>query len=189
MRDTLEKYAGFIDLLKYYETLCDSSAGGIPTKVAVRPSSIMHLLPYISMTEKIDERHMLIRLTGTALDSTFATNLTGKNVFDYYQERDIKLFEEFYSQISDGPYGGFSLVNMKVDKVMLRNCASLYLPLASTDGETRFFLNMSYIEPLDPSLMEDVEAMSEQSIAKVKAVKVFNLFDAPKYSLVGSLNS
>ena len=187
MRDTLEKYIGFIDLLKYYGTLCDDAGGNIPLKSALRPSAIMHLLPFISITEQVAPRHMLIRLTGTAVDSTFATNLTGKNVFDYYLERDKKLIEEFYNQLAGGHYGGFSLVNMKVDKVMLKNCASLYLPLLGEDGKQRFYMNLNYVEVLDPTILNNAQGMSEQSIATVKSVQVFDLFDAPKYSLVNSL--
>jgi len=183
-----KEFPDFIKLLTYYEVLRKNvPANSVPQKQDLNPKDIISLLPMLSLTERVASGKVIVRLTGTALDTHFLANITGDNIVDYYRNHDKRLITAFHDKISAGPYGGFSHVRVRFDDNSLIDCRSIYLPLCATDGDPRFHLNVNHIESIQYGTEEIADEDLQKANVKIKHVCLFNLFDGPEYSVVKKL--
>ena len=156
-------------------SLCDywqkiKGADLVPSRSALRPADLVHLLPNLLIFEYRDSGKLVCRLAGTRLAEKWGIELTGTNLLDYYDKNNRAHAELVFNELRRQPCG------LCVRQKLLSRHNSpfvvelIFLPLRGHEGEISQLIAIAIV-------LEHQEKRAGGSEARLSKPFTFDFFD------------
>ena len=139
--------AKFEQMIEYWESL--RADDQLPRRDAFKPEKIHKLMPFVTILQAFSPDNVVWRLMGTAIAARIGQDMTGRNIFDYFDD-EIRAFGiENMRRFLNQPCGcRTTSVNMSADgRLVLSH--NLFLPIVGSSDPDTWMLNLSYIQKLE----------------------------------------
>jgi hypothetical protein len=128
----------FEEFFQFWKSLDKDCCGEIPSKSALNPKDFVGLLDHVALFEIKGPTKAIARITGTGLDKILGRNITGKNMYDFYNKVDFENYKKLHESVLGGPCGVMSIREITLpdgDNQLLR---SIGLPLCGEEGKPSY---------------------------------------------------
>jgi hypothetical protein len=121
-----------LDLYRYW--LAKRAGRTMPARRDLNPGDIWHLLPYLTIVDKVDgEFHY--RLVGTAAAQQLGRDLTGSSVGSYVGPQSAAALRAFSERVFTAAHPVFSAGEFKTASGAIHNMSVLILPLSDNGAD------------------------------------------------------
>jgi len=122
---------------------------GLPIRSHFQPMQHTHLLPWLSIAEWHDSNSLTLKLLGEKLRMATGGASIGTNVYDVYDDRNLKTFRELHSAAVKTPYIYKLIRNVTKSDGSHLVTTSYSIPTTTEDGERFFIYTIMHIDGLD----------------------------------------
>jgi len=139
---------------EYWDELSDAcrknsvgadGAGLVPMRRDFNPMKLHTYLPNIYITELLSDDHLLVRLSGTALDENAGYVLRGTNFLDICQPAERPLHVKTFKTMTSHPCGVEMTRRVVLTDGRIHQFRSISLPLADKQGMPRFIVGITNV--------------------------------------------
>ena len=128
-----------------------------PPKTAFQPTRIAEILPQIALMEVLEDgSDVIYRLYAAGLRERSKHDHTGESVFDSLPANTHESILAAYHLGRDSVAGCFLEVDLEFPCGETRRVNALFLPLSDEKGVARFFINLLYLNVLEPLPADEV---------------------------------
>ena len=129
----------FKEVFQFWKNLDRVEGSILPAKSSIHPKNLVGKLERVAIFEYFGPTKAMVRISGTALDKFLGRNVTGENMFDYFDEGNIKRYQKVNEELIHGSNGVISLRKINSPKAKSEmTLRSIGLPLNDKDGISRF---------------------------------------------------
>lgn len=157
-------------LLEYWQELPRAEGQFIPPKAALAPSDLHELLPRIALLKRHNRYDIPIRMMGTGSNTHWHNPHIGMNAFDFTSPQMQENTARLYAAVLDQPCA--ALLRKTVDRRSgPADVATLYLPLADTEGTASYIISCSIYENREvASDITDRLILDQQNIRQLEYI-------------------
>jgi|GEM_PF-4881310 len=128
---------------------------GLPIRSHFQPMQHTHLLPWLSIAEWHDNSSLTLKLLGEKLRIVTGGAAIGTNVYDIYDENNLKTFRELHSAAVNTPFIYKLIRNVTKSDGTHLITTSYSIPTTTEDGKRFFLYTLMHIDGLEKVLEDD----------------------------------
>jgi hypothetical protein len=163
-------YTLFVD---FWRNLPRDSGNILPYRLAVNPSLIKRLLPYLFIFRAKAEMVLEVRLSGTALDTLSEQPMTGRNYLDLCPESEKALYWHTLRLIREQPCGLMIVRDVMFPGGKINRLKSINFPMLDSDGLPTFVLGVT--GSMRPSEMVHTNPSADRVSSALLKMEVINI--------------
>jgi hypothetical protein len=116
---------------------------GVPARADFDPMAVPHILPVVSLIERIEEGEWRMRLAGTEIERRWGRTLTGVSYVDILAPAAAMSTLCEFEAICRQPCGSWSMRHLDLSSGRRLDVETLRLPLRAADGGLSLILSCS----------------------------------------------
>lgn len=132
--------------LDYWYDLPRGEDGVLPSRAALKPSSLHEMLPRLALLKRLDRYNVTASMMCTEYDSQWRGPMVGMNAFDLTPANMRENTAELYSAVLDQPAAAIIRETIKRKNGKPADVVSLYLPLANRLGAPTYIVGCTVYE-------------------------------------------
>jgi hypothetical protein len=116
---------------------------GVPVRADFDPMAVPHILPVVSLIERVEEGEWRMRLAGTEIERRWGRTLTGLSYTDIMAAAAAASTLCEFEAICRRPCGSWSMRHLELSSGRRIDVETLRLPLRAADGSVSLILSCS----------------------------------------------